>query len=119
LVRDINEALDIPIEEVELYVRALAEGDCVPEDPATKAVAESLNARGMMILDAKGRAYLPVHPRMALSNLFRAYEERTMRQRKEKRLLVDKLTLELIPMMKGESKGTNAGAPRGARTATR
>jgi hypothetical protein len=55
---------------------------------------------------------------MALSNLFRAYEERAVRQRKEKRLLVDKLTLELIPLLPGESKGTNASGPRGARTAT-
>ena len=119
LVRDINDALDIPIEEAELYVRALAKGECVPADAETKALAKSLHARGMMILDAKGDAYLPVHPRMALSNLFRAYEERATRQRKEKRLLVDKLTLELIPLMPGESKGTNASAPRGARTATK
>jgi len=118
LVRDISEALDVPIDEAGLYVRALVDGECVAADARTKALAKSLNARGLMILDAGGDAYLPVHPRMALSNLFRAYEERAIRQRKEKRLLVDKLTLELIPMMPGESKGTNASAPRGARTAT-
>jgi hypothetical protein len=105
LVGDIHEALGIPSEEAELYVRALMIGQYVPADAGAKAVAESLTARGMMILDAKGRAYLPVHPRMALSNLFRAYEERAIRQRKEKRLLVDKLTLELITMLPGESKG--------------
>jgi len=119
LVREIHEALGIPAEEAELYVRALIAGQYAPADAREKAVAESLAARGMMILDAKGRAYLPVHPRMALSNLFRAYEERAIRQRKEKRLLVDKLTLELIPLMPGESKDTNARNPRGARTASR
>jgi hypothetical protein len=119
LVHDIHEALEIPLEEAELYVSALVKGGCAPADATGKAVAESLSARGMLILDAKGRTYLPVHPRMALSNLFRAYEERLIRRRKEKRLLVDKLTLELIPLMPGESKGTNAGGPRGARTATR
>jgi hypothetical protein len=118
LVRDIHEALEIPTEEAELYVSTLMEGSCVPRDARTKAAAESLSARGMMILDAKGGSYLAVHPRMALSNLFRAYEERAARQRKEKRLLVDKLTLELIPLLPGESKGTNASGPRGARTAT-
>lgn len=102
MVRDISEALDVPIDEAGLYVRALVDGECVPADARTKALAKSLNARGLMILDARGDAYLPVHPRMALSNLFRAYEERAIRQRKEKRLLVDKLTLELIPMMPGE-----------------
>jgi len=118
LVGDIHDALDIPTEEAELYVGSLVKGRCVPEDAKEKAVADSLTARGMMILDAKGDAYLAVHPRMALSNLFRAYEERAMRQRKEKRLLVDKLTLELIPLLPGESKGTNASVPRGARTIT-
>jgi hypothetical protein len=118
LVQDIHEALEIPLEEAELYLSALVEGRCAPKDEKARAVAESLSARGMLILDARGRAYLPVHPRMALSNLFRAYDERLTRQRKEKRLLVDKLTLELILLMPGESKGTNASGPRGARTAT-
>jgi len=106
------------MEEAELYVSTLMEGRCEPGDPKTKAVADSLAARGMLILDAKGNAYLAVHPRMALSNLFRAYEERALRQRKEKRLLVDKLTLELIPLLPDQSKGTNASGPRGARTVT-
>jgi hypothetical protein len=114
LVQDIHKALEIPVEEAELYVDAVIEGGCAPTNGKGKAVAESLSARGMLILDAGGRSYLPVHPRMALSNLFRAYEERMIRQRKEKRLLVDKLTLELLPLMPGESKGTNASGQRGA-----
>ena len=118
LVQDIHEALEIPLEEAELYVSTLMDGGYVPRDASARAVADSLSARGMLILDAKGGSYLAVHPRMALSNLFRAYEERAVRQRKEKRLLVDKLTLELIPLLPGESKGTNASGPRGARTAT-
>lgn len=118
LVRDIHESLEVPLEEAQLYVTTLIEGRYAPKDAGAKAVAESLAARGMLILDAKGTAYLPVHPRMALSNLFRAYEERAVRQRKEKRLLVDRLTLELIPLSAGESKGTNASGPRGAGKAT-
>jgi hypothetical protein len=118
LVQDIHEALEIPLEEAEVYVSTLTKGGLTPKDSTTKAVAQALSARGMLILDAKGGSYLAVHPRMALSNLFRAYEERAVRQRKEKRLMVDKLTLELIPLLPGESKGTNAGAPGGARTAT-
>jgi hypothetical protein len=118
LVRDIHEALEIPTEEAELYVKALVEGGLAPKDSRTRGFAESLSARGMLIVDAKGGAFLAVHPRMALSNLFRAYEERAVRQRKEKRLLVDKLTLELIPLLPAETKGTNASGPRGGRTAT-
>ena len=117
LAQQVHEALEIPVEEAELYVRTLIEGRFVPVDASARALAESLSARGMLILDAKGGSYLAVHPRMAISNLFRAYEERVTRQRKEKRLLVDRLTLELIPLSAGETKGTNAGGPRGDRTA--
>ncbi len=116
LARDIHETLDIPVEEAELYIDTLREGGSVPTDAKSRAVAESLVARGMLILDSKGRSYLAVHPRMALSNLFRARDERGAVQRKEKRLRVDRLTLELLPLLPGESKGTNAGGPRGART---
>jgi hypothetical protein len=119
IVRDIHEALEIPLEEADLYVRALTEGRCLPDDAKAKSIADSLSARGMLILEAGGSAYLAVHPRMAMSNLFRAYEERLTRKRKEKRLLVDKLTLELIPLLPGETKGTNASALGGASTATR
>ena len=114
-MRDIHQALDIPMVEAEIYVSALVAGGCVPKDAKTREVAESLSARGMLILDARGTSYLAVHPRMALSNLFRAYEERAMRERREKRLLVDRLTLELITLLPGQSKGTNASGPRGAR----
>jgi len=117
LAQLVHEALEIPVEEAQLYVSTLIEGRYAPADAGGRAAAESLSARGMLILDAKGKSYLAVHPRMAISNLFRAYEERMIRQRKEKRLLVDRLTLELIPLMPGETKGTNAGGPRGARTA--
>jgi hypothetical protein len=119
LVQDIHDALEVPLDEAEVYVSSVINGGYAPTDAKGKEVAKSLGARGMLILDAKGQSYLPVHPRMALSNLFRAYEERLTRQRKEKRLLVDKLTIELIPLMPDESKGTNASGPRGARTATR
>jgi hypothetical protein len=119
LVKDIHEALGVPLDEAALYVSALAKGRCAPVDVNERATAKSLSARGMMILDARGRSYLPVHPRMALSNLFRAYEERLMRERKEKRLLVDKLTLELIPLIPGESKGTNVGHPGGRKNGTK
>ena len=116
LVGDMNQALGISAAEAKTYVRALVGGRLKPSGNEEKTVAESLSARGMLILEAGGRSYLPVHPRMALSNLFRAYEEGLARQRKEKRLLVDRLTLELITMIPRESKGTNARGLKGATT---
>ncbi len=114
VAKDIHEALGIPSREAELYVRAVVEGGLSPADGEERSLAGSLAARGMLIAEAGGRSYLPIHPRMALSNLFRAYEEELVRRRREMRLLVDKLTLELIPLLPGESKGTNPSALRGA-----
>lgn len=115
---EIARALEIPKEEAGLYVAALTEGKLVPRDEVEKRLAVSLSARGMLIQGAAGNSYLPVHPRLALSNLFRAYEEKLVRQRKEKRLLVDRLTLELIQLFPSESKGTNVGRTGGAATTT-
>jgi hypothetical protein len=118
LVEDLHSQLEISLDEAELYVSALTEGRWRPSGADQKKAAESLSARGMLIMDGKGGSYLAVHPRLALSNLFRAYEEKLIRQRKEKRLFVDKLTLELLPLLPGESKGTNGSASRGGRRAT-
>jgi hypothetical protein len=117
LARDIQEALGIPSGEAELYVKTVLGGPLAPVDEETKETARALSARGMFILDAKGERYLAVHPRMALSNLFRAYEERAVRERKERRLVVDRITLELMALIPEESKSTNAGDTRGAGTA--
>ena len=57
----------------------------------------SLASRGMLIRSSSDeKVYLPVHPRLALSNLFRAYQERMTIQMREKRKMVDRLTLELV-----------------------
>ncbi len=112
VISAIHEVLEIPVEESTVYVEALSSGRVTPMNAQTLASAKSLAARGMFIVDSSGSSYLPVHPRMALSNLFRAYEERAIRQRKEKRLQVDKLTLELLAVLPDESKSTNPGSPR-------
>jgi len=104
--------LEITSEEAGLYLRALREGRLGPPPSSDRALAEDLAARGMLIVEARGGGYLPVHPRLALSNLFRAYEERLARKRKERRLAVDRLTLELIPLYE-DSKGRNPGGERG------
>lgn len=109
LARAVSEALDVPFEEALTYVASLKAGRLEPKSESEEALAKSLAARGMVILEAGGGSYRPVHPRMAMSNLFRTFEEKAVRERKEKRLLVDRLTLQLITLLPGESKGTNAG----------
>ncbi len=77
--------------EARTYVSALKEGSVQGAD------VKSLLARGMLIGSAEEKVYLPVHPRLALSNLFRSLGDRTSPEMRQKRKLVDKLTSELIP----------------------
>jgi hypothetical protein len=84
--------LGLPEDEARLYLRALKEGSL------TDGHVRPLLARGMLIRSSDEKVYLPVHPRLALSNLFRSRSDRRSTEMREKRKLVDKLTLELIPV---------------------
>ena len=81
--------------EAAIYVRAIEIGGVQSSDDA--AATESLLARGMLIQSSDEKVYLAVHPRLALSNLFRSYQEKLVAEMREKRRVVDRLTLELIP----------------------
>jgi hypothetical protein len=67
-----------------------------------KTELAGLEARGMVIKSSDNSAYLPVHPRLALSNIFRSWQEDLVRRMRERRLAVDRLTLELIPLYESE-----------------
>ena len=82
----------LSIEEARTYVVALKEGS------VAEGEVETLLRRGMLIRSANEKVYLPVHPRFALSNLFRSLGDRSSPEMRERRKLVDKLTLELIPV---------------------
>lgn len=104
ILESLVKELELSRGEASLYLQALKDKVLkVTGLAGEKAALSSLHARGMIVLAANGKDYLPVHPRMALSNLFRAYEEKLVRQRKEKRLTVDKITLAVIPIYE-ESK---------------
>jgi hypothetical protein len=91
VIRRLTSYFELPETEARAYVRALKGGSV--EGPEARA----LLARGMLIRSSDEKVYLPVHPRLALSNLFRSHGDRSSPEMKEKRKLVDRLTLELIP----------------------
>jgi hypothetical protein len=116
--RELVQAFGISPAEAELYLESLS-GRVIKERLLAehREMAETVNslmARGMLIRASSGKKYLPVHPRLALSNLFRAYEEGLLAQRRQRRLVADRLTLELIPIFE-ESKNTNPSRVRGHR----
>jgi hypothetical protein len=110
IIGSLTTELDLSKYEAELYLDSLKlkaiKGEAIPKDLRLKEAVNSLLAKGMIIKAANKGDYLPVHPRLALSNLFRIYEEKLARLRKEKRTMVDKLALEIIPLYEG-SKSPN------------
>lgn len=91
VVQRLTEYLGLSEGEAETYVKAIKQGSLQDGD------LRSLLARGMLIRSSDEKVYLPVHPRLAISNLFRSQADRTSAEMKAKRRLIDKLTLELIP----------------------
>ncbi len=68
--------------------------------PATSNadLARRLTQRGMAILSGDGTRIKPVHPRLGIANHYRTWRENMVREINERRMRVDKLILELIPV---------------------
>ena len=93
VIRRLTHDLGLTLGEARTYLGALKAGRV----RAGEAESRALLARGMLIVGSDDGDYLPVHPRLAISNLFRSMPDRTSPSMRQKRRLADKLTLELIP----------------------
>ena len=82
-------------EDALLYLRLLREGD-IPVSERRKA--ERILDKGMAIVSGDGKRIIPVHPRLGIANNYRAWREAMVREINERRMRVDKLILELIPV---------------------
>jgi hypothetical protein len=81
--------------EAILYLKIL-KGGRIPR--SKKKAVDFLLDRGMVILSGDDKWYIPVHPRLAIANNYRTWRERMVREVNEKRMRVDKLIIELIPV---------------------
>ncbi len=82
--------------EARFYFALLGSGS-VPAGERDGKV-EKLLAKGMIILSGDNSRYIPVHPRLAIANQYRTWRESMVREINERRLRVDRLILELIPV---------------------
>lgn len=90
-----------------LYLRLLREGKM----PSSEMVrADRLLERGMAILSGDGKRIIPVHPRLGVANHYRTWREAMVREINEKRMKIDKLIIELIPIYEAAmEKSTGPG----------
>jgi hypothetical protein len=97
----------LPRDDALLYLRLLREGQ-IPASESSKA-SELLN-RGMAIVSGDGKRIIPVHPRLGIANNYRTWREAMVREINERRMKVDKLILELIPVYEAATeKKTESG----------
>jgi len=82
-------------EDALLYLKLLREGGVPASD---RREAEGLLDRGMAIVSGDGKRIIPVHPRLGIANNYRTWREALVREINERRMRVDKLILELIPV---------------------
>ncbi len=89
------------------YLRLLREG-AVPKSESGKAAG--LLDKGMAIVSGDGQRIVPVHPRLGIANHYRTWREAMVREINERRMRVDKLILELIPVYEAAmEKKTESG----------
>ncbi len=96
VIQRLGSEVDLSREVALLYLRILKEGELMRSQ--ANHSTEVLASRGMIILSGDNSKYIPVHPRLAIANYFRTYQERVARELKERRMRVDKLIFELIPV---------------------
>ena len=82
-------------EDAMLYLQLLRKGRLPSSDSAKAA---TLLGRGMAVVSGDGKRIIPVHPRLGIANHYRTWREAMVREINERRMRVDRLILELIPL---------------------
>ena len=107
-LRKLEQETGLADDEGKLYLRLLRVGS-LPIEFASKARA--LTEKGMAIISGDGKRIIPVHPRLGIANQYRTWRENMVREINDRRMRVDSLILELIPLYEAATeKRTSGGA---------
>lgn len=112
ILERLKSELELSSDEANLYLRILKEGK-IPVESAGKEIS-ILIAKGMVIVSGDNKNYIPVHPRLAISNHYRTWRERVIREINDRRMRIDRLILELIPIYEKKGQSDLAGERRDA-----
>ena len=106
VVRRLGADAGLSEEDALLYLRLLRNGH-IPV--SQRAKAERLLDRGMAIVSGDGKRIIPVHPRLGIANHYRTWREAMVREMNERRMRVDRLILELIPLYEAATEKSMGG----------
>jgi hypothetical protein len=96
VIKGLQSEAGLSPQEAGAYLKILEEG-AVPASPPLEHVPK-LQEKGMVILSGDGKRIIPVHPRLGVANQYRVWREALVREINERRMRVDRLILELIPV---------------------
>jgi len=106
IVRRLGTEVGLTRDDALLYLRLLRDGGITASQSAKAAL---LLDRGMAILSGDGKRIIPVHPRLGIANHYRTWREAMVREINERRMKVDRLILELIPVYEAATEKNTAG----------
>ena len=93
VLRRLGEETGLSEKEAALYLELLRRGHVPGSREASK-----LLEKGMAIVSGDGKRVIPVHPRLGIANQYRTWREGVVREINQRRMRVDRLILELIPL---------------------
>ena len=107
VLRRLGEETGLSKNETALYLELLRRGH-VPSSESRNC--SKLLEKGMAIVSGDGKRIIPVHPRLGIANQYRTWREAMVREINERRMRVDRLILELIPLYEAATeKNTGSG----------
>jgi hypothetical protein len=110
IIRRLGTEAGLNSKEAAFYLKLLRDGS-VPAS-AQPELARILLGRGMVIVSGDGERLKPVHPRLGIANCYRTWREAMVREINERRMRIDKLIIELIPVYEAATeKRSVAGGP--------
>jgi len=106
VLRRLGDETGLSRKETTLYLELLRRGKI----PSSKSgEASKLLEKGMAIVSGDGKRIIPVHPRLGIANQYRTWREAMVREINERRMRVDRLILELIPLYEAATEKSMQG----------
>ncbi len=109
VLRQLGSEAGLSEEDGTLYLRLLRQG-YLPISESKEAAL--LIERGMAIVSGDGKRVIPVHPRLGIANYYRTWREAMVREINERRMRVDRLILQLIPVYEAATEKKTDGGGR-------
>lgn len=95
VIRRLGVETGLTNEEAVVYLKLLRQGQIPVSE---RKSASRLLEKGMAIVSGDGKRVIPVHPRLGVANQYRTWREAMVKEINERRMRVDRLILELIPL---------------------